>query len=78
MAVRAVRNFWLDVDIDGRKTNLEDGPKSRFGGFYARIKQRDRGSITCPVEIEGIEDDGELTIKIYIEGALVGEHKTQR
>lgn len=74
----AIRNFWLDVNIDGRKTNLEGGPRSRFGGFLARINQRDRGSITTPIEIEGIEDDGELVVKIYIEGALVAEHRTNR
>lgn len=36
----ALRNWWIDCDIDGRKTPLCGGPRARDGGFILRVYQR--------------------------------------
>ena len=41
----AVRNFWIDADIDGRATMLGGGPRSKDGGMDITIYQRDEGGI---------------------------------
>lgn len=74
----AVRNFWVDVEIDGRKTRLEGGPRSRFGGFEAEINQREDGLVTTPIKIKGIELNGELITRVYVNGDLIAEHRTNR
>ena len=37
----ALRNFWIDAKIDGRKTELEGGPQAKDGGLSVDILQRD-------------------------------------
>lgn len=65
-----IRNFWIDVDIDGRKTRLSGGPKSKDGGFSMTICQRDKGQITKSFQIEGRIKGDELTI--FISGKRIG------
>ena len=48
----AVRNFWVEVEIDGRKTKLEGGPKPKEGGLKIRLYQRDYGEVTLAGYIE--------------------------
>ena len=40
-----VRNFWVEVEIDGRKTKLCGGPRAKDGGMTIRLYQRDAGQI---------------------------------
>ena len=47
----AVRNFWIEVEIDGRKTKLTGGPTGKSGGMRINIYQRSNGEITKPVHI---------------------------
>lgn len=64
----AVRNFWIRADIDGRKTVLAGGPRSRDGGFDLTISQRDGGAIVEPVEIRGrAHADGSLDLTIGLD-----------
>lgn len=48
----AVRNFWIDADIDGRATNLQGGAASKTGGMTVTIKQRSEGCITTVSDSE--------------------------
>lgn len=48
----AVRNFWLEAYIDGRKTPLRGGPRARSGGMTVTIWQRDQGSVARALDIE--------------------------
>ena len=58
---RNVRNFWIEVEVDGSKTAIATGPRRADGGFDIRIQMRDQGGIICPVSIHGrAEDDGRL------------------
>lgn len=56
---RNVRNFWIEVEVDGRRTRISAGPKSKDGGLSVRLFQRDRGevrevlTIRSTVEVEG-------------------------
>lgn len=43
MAKDVVRNFWVEVEIDGRKTILRGGPAAKNGGFKATFYQRSNG-----------------------------------
>ncbi len=59
-----VRNFWIELDIDGRTTSIASGPRSRDGGFSLRIYQRDQGNIIKALEVEGIaQSDGSLVLE---------------
>lgn len=41
----AVRNFWMEANIDGRSTVLSGGPKGRWGGMEINLYQRKDGAI---------------------------------
>lgn len=47
----AVRNFWIEADIDGRQTNAAGGPVRKDGGMDVTIYQRDDGAIKTAVRI---------------------------
>jgi len=48
-----VRNFWIEADIDGRKTELAGGPRRKDGGFDAVVYIRDDGEISTAVTLRG-------------------------
>lgn len=61
----AVRNFWVEANIDGRKTKLAGGPRSKNGGFSLTVFQRSQGSITRALIIDGFaNEDGELNLSV--------------
>ena len=35
---RNVRNFWLNLSVDGKRTDVASGPVAKDGGFELRIK----------------------------------------
>ncbi len=43
---RCVRNFWLELDVDGSRTKIATGPKSSEGGFNLVIRLREKGEIS--------------------------------
>ena len=62
---RNVRNFWLDAEIDGRRTTLSGGPVSRDGGFRATFYMRDNGGVVRALAVEGMaKADGTLTLNV--------------
>lgn len=62
---RTVRNFWLDASIDGRRSYLSGGPRSKDGGFTLSVKVRDHGGITKALTISGrAKDDGSLVLSV--------------
>lgn len=63
---RRVRNFWVEVDIDGRKHKLTGGPRGRSGGFNLTIMQREDGVVTVPVEINGYTIDDEIVLLVEL------------
>lgn len=74
---RTVRNFWLTLMIDGRRSIVRCGPTGRNGGFSLRIQVRENGDVSArDVVIEGNADDDRLTIvakspETYNSGAVL-------
>lgn len=59
---RNVRNFWLELDVDGRRT-VATGPQAKDGGFSLSIRMRDNGGITRAMQVSGYaEVDGSLRL----------------
>lgn len=62
----AVRNFYIDGDIDGRQTGLCGGPTGKTGGLSLRFTQRDNGEIVTALRIESRASyGGTLTTSVY-------------
>lgn len=63
---RNVRNFWITLDVDGKKSKVATGPRNRNGGFECIIKMRSEGQIfEEDIVIQGIVRNGLLTLNIY-------------
>lgn len=49
----AIRNFWLECEVDGRKTPVHCGPRGKNDGMSIRLYSRSKGkskqvlSISC-------------------------------
>jgi hypothetical protein len=70
MSPRNVRNFWLELEVDGKKTRVATGPRGKTGGFKLTIYIRDDGSVGGPVRIYGTADEeGELRFSYTIPGS---------
>jgi len=57
---RNVRNFWIEAEVDGRKTPVKFGPRGEDGGFSLTIYIRNRGEIERVAEITGTLVEGIL------------------
>ena len=60
---RNVRNFWIELTIDGKKTRIATGPRGEDGGFELTIFQRNGGTIIkahCVIGV--VSDDGRLEL----------------
>ena len=74
-----VRNFYIDADIEGRRTSLTGGPAGKHGGMDITITQRHGGGIETAVRIACVaRPDGQLETRVHIGGKFVGEYVTQR
>lgn len=67
----AVRNFYVEANIDGRQTTLGGGPKSKTGEMTVRLYQRDNGGIADALLIECKERDGVLITEVYDKNHLL-------
>jgi hypothetical protein len=50
---RIVRNFWIELLVDGKVTKVSTGPKGGGGGFTMKILQRSAGEVHTAFSIEG-------------------------
>lgn len=62
--MRNVRNFWIELEVDGRANVVAAGPAGKDGGFKLRIRVRDAGEVSPrDIIIEGrAEKDGTLRV----------------
>ena len=75
----AVRNFYTETTIDGRRTKLAGGPQSKTGGMCIRITQRAQGTIEPACTIRCFEEDGKLVTVVYDDvGIAIYEKHTTR
>lgn len=76
---RMVRNFWIEIDIDGRKTKIAAGPRDPRGGFTMRIFQRDHGKVRTAYTLDGTENDGSLVLTVRdTDDSIVDSKSTKR
>ncbi len=60
---RNVRNFWVELEVDGKKTKIATGPVAKDGGFHLRVLIREGGSIANgSLQLSGLVKDGELSV----------------
>lgn len=58
---RNVRNFWIELDVDGRKSRIAAGPRQKNGGFFCVVYMREDGAVKNAVSLEGrVSPDGDL------------------
>lgn len=62
----AVRNWWIEGNIDGRATNISGGPRSKDGGFDITIYQRDDNGIITAARISGHAYNDKLRLTAVI------------
>lgn len=67
---RNVRNFWLELEIDGRPTKIAAGPRASDGGFTLHIGIREDGGIADQrlVIFGSALPDGTLTVTADVIG----------
>ena len=61
----AVRNFYVEANIDGRQNTLGGGPKSKEGEMSVRLYQRKEGEISEALMIDCEVHGDKLVTKIY-------------
>lgn len=60
---RNVRNFWVELRVDGKQTRIETGPQAKDGGFELVVLQRDQSSIIRALEVSGrVTSDGRIVL----------------
>jgi hypothetical protein len=76
---RCVRNFFLQIEVDGKKTPIRTGPRSKNGGFHCRLLIRTDGQVhNDDVTIEGRERNGLLYLTIWAGGENIFRRTTKR
>jgi hypothetical protein len=65
MGDMAVRNFWINTTVDGKKEPCATGPRSKDGSFETKIYIRDNGESKLALHIYGLAlRDGTLKIVV--------------
>lgn len=63
----AVRNFWINVSVDGKKNDIATGPRSKNGGMQINLFLRQNGQSKKAITILCTEDSGQLLIDVQNE-----------
>jgi len=76
---RNVRNFWIDLEVDGR-SDIGTGPVDKNGGLIATFKMRSDGGIEYALMVVGkARPDGSLLLMVQVPGqGIVYQHETER
>ena len=76
---RVVRNFWAEVDVDGKETVMAGGPKNKEGGLTIKVLQRSKGDIAHAIDVRCfVKTDGKLCTQIKQDGKIITEFLTER
>jgi hypothetical protein len=62
---RAVRNFWVAGDVDGRRSSISGGPRARDGGLSLTLYQRKEGQVARALTVHCLAcSDGTLCLEV--------------
>ena len=76
---RCVRNFWIEIEVDGKTHKVACGPRSKDGGFRLVVKQRDDGCVIKAMEVQGFADDkGNIRLDTFIGDGQLKSFTTRR
>jgi hypothetical protein len=65
-----VRNFWIEVEVDGKKTKVATGPRAKDGGFMMNVFQRNNGGVVRAGKLQGFaHSDGRLVLAWWDSGS---------
>jgi hypothetical protein len=64
MTPQNVRPHWVEVEIEGQRTVLQGGPKSRGKGIKVTIYQRDRGRVRPMLTVVGKSDSERASLSV--------------
>ena len=70
---RNVRNFWVEMDVDGKRTQVATGPRRADGGFRLNIWMRDKGHVRKALTIGGWTEKDDEVLKLAVYDDLHGE-----
>lgn len=83
----AVRPFFLDIDVYGKKDRIRTGTRNKMGDHTINVYQRDKGEITRPIYIrqystedlneETQEWEHHLHTDVYYQGECILRHVTK-
>ena len=59
-----VRNFWIEAEVDGRKTPIKFGPRGKDEGFRLTVYMRNEGAVEAVICVEGVNREGELILSL--------------
>lgn len=63
---RNVRNFWVDLDVDGRANSVGTGPQSKDGGLALFLYIRDEGKVAKALTVRCYPaGNGNLVMHVY-------------
>ena len=72
----ALGNFWIETEIDGRRTTDATGPRAKDGGFVTTVYVRNLGESVEALVIKGemVEIDGmeQLLLSVQTKGRGAG------
>lgn len=64
---RCVRNFWIDLEVDGRANKIGTGPRSSGGGFFCTVLVREEGTISDKsLRIRGDNSQGDNILSVEL------------
>ena len=63
--IRNVRNFWIEIEVDGHTSKVAVGPAAADGGFNMTIRQRSNNMVTTTAMLHGrAMQNGQLILEI--------------
>lgn len=68
-----VRPSWIDLSVDGRKTNGGTGPKSRDGSMNACFSVRSKGDVLPLLDVEFLASKDKTRVLVTVTDLRSGE-----
>jgi len=65
---RNVRNFWVEAEVEGRKSKIAFGPQGKEDGFRLTVYIRNKGEVEEVAHVEGASIEGR-TLMLWVDCA---------